>query len=151
MASPQMSKLTREKLVLGLERASKGLQKRLGESFEVAMIPAVADELLRLQDGQGAELKTFLLSGRISDKNSLLGVALPLSRSFTTLRGDPRRPPHPGRGALASIDLQFDKSFGQQARAGGQSLNRFAKLAEESLRGQVPLAEGIVVAGPGLI
>jgi len=45
MVSPQMNKLTREKLLMGLERASKGLKKRLGDSFEAAMIPAVADEL----------------------------------------------------------------------------------------------------------
>lgn len=50
MASPQMDKLSREKRVLGLERASKGLQKKLGENFEAGMIPAIADELLRLQD-----------------------------------------------------------------------------------------------------
>lgn len=51
-----MGKYSREKLVLGLERASRGLKKKLVESFEAAMIPAVADEPLRLQDGQGVEL-----------------------------------------------------------------------------------------------
>lgn len=57
-----MKSLTREKLVFGLERASKGLRKRLGASFEVAIIPAVAAELLRLQDGQGVGLKTASIS-----------------------------------------------------------------------------------------
>lgn len=67
MTSPQMKSLTREKFVLGLERASKGPRKRLGGSFEVAIIPAVAVELLRLQDGQGVELKTASISALMKE------------------------------------------------------------------------------------
>lgn len=33
MASPKMDKFSHKKLLLGLERASKGLKKKLGESF----------------------------------------------------------------------------------------------------------------------
>jgi len=82
MVSPQMNKLTREKLLMGLERASKGLKKRLGESFEAAMIPAVADELLRLQDHQGVELKTASIPALMKeyavdkDQDSMLGISL---------------------------------------------------------------------------
>lgn len=52
MALPQIDKLNREKLVHGLVRAGKGVKKKLGSSFEVA------DELPRLQDGQGIDQKS---------------------------------------------------------------------------------------------
>lgn len=48
MALPIMDKPICEKLVLGLERASNGLMKNLGESFEVTIISGGADEIIRL-------------------------------------------------------------------------------------------------------
>ncbi|ROT82502.1 hypothetical protein C7M84_024331 [Penaeus vannamei] len=44
---------------LGLERAWKDLGEKPGEGFEVGVIPGAADELLRVQDGRGGELKSL--------------------------------------------------------------------------------------------
>lgn len=60
--------------MLGLERAWKDLAEKPGEGFEVAGIPGAADELLRVQDGRGGELKS-LTKEFGEDRDSLLGVA----------------------------------------------------------------------------
>ncbi|XP_063611225.1 eukaryotic peptide chain release factor subunit 1-like [Penaeus indicus] len=159
LAKPKQ--LSREKLVLGLERPSKGLKKKLGESFEAAMILGVADELLRCRPGAKADLsprRKIRAQGVHAQKVEYCEDA---TYGFVVIQGDHYTL---AVGTLASFEVKF--GVANRLGRGGQSQIRFARLAEESrlnhLKGvyermeraflaqdKTLLVKRIAVAGPG--
>ncbi|ROT83109.1 eukaryotic release factor 1 [Penaeus vannamei] len=163
MAKALAQKLSREKLTSALERASKALKKKLADLFEPDNIPSIVEELLRLTLwgclGRTSPRTRYSIcpfgfwnSSRRATERART-PALKSTYGFVVIQGDHHTI---AVGTVNAFEIKFNREFGiaNKHGRGGQSQNRFARLAEESRQNHLradssPIVDAIVVAGPG--